>query len=561
MKNVNSLPPFKRFCVTIGNLPSSYVDSMSYYECLMWLCKYLKDTVIPAVNENAEAVNELINWFNNLDVQDEINNKLDEMAEDGTLAQIIEDYATIPELTERVSSVEDDVEDINTNVDVLSTYKGVSNIKPVTLLKDIGSPNGFYAQSMCLNTTNNNVYVCYTNSSNNTLIIRTYSDLTFNTLTDEDTLTVTGHGNSMCYFNGKLYLCEYNTAKIYVLDASTKALIKTITLPINVRAYNISVNAINEVIVTEQFNNTGIINYNILMPDGRLQYINRYMPKLYNSYRNGIKHVRYGNSDFIAYCTAKDINGVKYNAINFNLMCDEVNTELLLENNGYELQDIIKSNINSNTIHLLYSGDSTYIYTATADVFPSDFSAVISTQSPQTNIIKQLYRGSSESNLLWNTVDTIPSGVSSSRYITREFILPKFNKNVYFDFNVNGSDYTCIGEGTINVPVNNTYDYNNNRYIATGYLRYVRYDYNGTVLSNTASYSKWILSNVDVYISIFNNSGALSDKQHFTSYNDLKTYLTTNSSSFIIGDVFPEIAYGLPYYVDNGFAINTDYTS
>ena len=95
MKNVNSLPPFKRLCVTIGNLPSSYVDSMSYYECLMWLCKYLKDTVIPAINNNAEAVNELINWFNNLDVQDEINNKLDEMAESGELEEIIASYLNV----------------------------------------------------------------------------------------------------------------------------------------------------------------------------------------------------------------------------------------------------------------------------------------------------------------------------------------------------------------------------------------------------------------------------------------------------------------------------------
>ena len=95
MNKIDKLPPFKRFCVTIGNLPSSYVDSMSYYECLMWLCKYLKDTVIPAVNENAEAVNELINWFNNLDVQDEIDNKLDEMAESGQLQEIIASYLNV----------------------------------------------------------------------------------------------------------------------------------------------------------------------------------------------------------------------------------------------------------------------------------------------------------------------------------------------------------------------------------------------------------------------------------------------------------------------------------
>lgn len=112
MNNLNYLPPFKRLCVTIGNLPSSYVESMSYYECLMWLCKYLKETVVPAINENAEAVNELINWFNNLNVQDEIDHKLDEMAADGTLAEIIEDYATIPELTERIAGVEDEVDEL-----------------------------------------------------------------------------------------------------------------------------------------------------------------------------------------------------------------------------------------------------------------------------------------------------------------------------------------------------------------------------------------------------------------------------------------------------------------
>lgn len=49
----------KKLCVTIGNLPSSYVDSMSYYECLMWLCNYIEKTIVPAVNENAEALEEL----------------------------------------------------------------------------------------------------------------------------------------------------------------------------------------------------------------------------------------------------------------------------------------------------------------------------------------------------------------------------------------------------------------------------------------------------------------------------------------------------------------------
>lgn len=117
LKPVGNLSPFARFCCTIGNLPSSYMVSLTYEEQLLWLCDYLKNTVIPAVNTNAEAVKELQelyvklkdyvdNYFNNLDVQNEINNKLNEMAEDGTLAKIIEDYATIPELTNRVEKLE-----------------------------------------------------------------------------------------------------------------------------------------------------------------------------------------------------------------------------------------------------------------------------------------------------------------------------------------------------------------------------------------------------------------------------------------------------------------------
>ena len=95
--------PFKKMVMTIGELPSSFVESMTYYELLAWLCNYLQGTVIPAVNNNGEAVTELQqlyielkdfvdNYFENLDVQEEINNKLDDMAEAGTLQEIITAY-------------------------------------------------------------------------------------------------------------------------------------------------------------------------------------------------------------------------------------------------------------------------------------------------------------------------------------------------------------------------------------------------------------------------------------------------------------------------------------
>ena len=98
--------PFKKMVMTIGELPSSFVESMTYYECLAWLVNYLQNTVIQAVNNNAEVSEELQakfielkgyvdNYFDNLDVQEEINNKLDEMAESGQLADIVAQYLSV----------------------------------------------------------------------------------------------------------------------------------------------------------------------------------------------------------------------------------------------------------------------------------------------------------------------------------------------------------------------------------------------------------------------------------------------------------------------------------
>lgn len=100
MLPINKLNPFRRFCMTIGELPTSYIESMTYAELVTWLCNYLENTVIPTVNNNGEAVTELQNLFKELETfvttyldspkfLEDVNNKLDEMAEDGTFDQII----------------------------------------------------------------------------------------------------------------------------------------------------------------------------------------------------------------------------------------------------------------------------------------------------------------------------------------------------------------------------------------------------------------------------------------------------------------------------------------
>ena len=103
MINVENLKPFPKFCYTIGMIPTSYKESLTYEEQLWWFCDFLQNTVIPTVNNNGHAVEELQNlyvelksyvdnYFDNLDVQTEINNKLDSMVADGTLPEIVASY-------------------------------------------------------------------------------------------------------------------------------------------------------------------------------------------------------------------------------------------------------------------------------------------------------------------------------------------------------------------------------------------------------------------------------------------------------------------------------------
>lgn len=109
MSDLNLIKPEKvqniinKFCYTIGMIPTSYKVSLTYEEQIIAIGHYLEETVIPALNNNAEAVAELQNlfielknyvdnYFDNLDVQQEINNKLDQMVADGTLPEIVASY-------------------------------------------------------------------------------------------------------------------------------------------------------------------------------------------------------------------------------------------------------------------------------------------------------------------------------------------------------------------------------------------------------------------------------------------------------------------------------------
>ena len=105
MANIKKLPLFVR-CV-IQNFPfiEEDFDALTNYELISKVVEFLnkvissQNEVIDATNELSEAFQQLHdyveNYFDNLDVQEEINNKLDEMAENGTLLDLIIPYLNV----------------------------------------------------------------------------------------------------------------------------------------------------------------------------------------------------------------------------------------------------------------------------------------------------------------------------------------------------------------------------------------------------------------------------------------------------------------------------------
>ena len=124
IKKAPNVPPFLRFCSAI--IPTAFDDSLSYYEALCALYKFLQDQIVTTINNNATVTNEYIrltnelkeyveHYFDNLDVQKEIDNKLDEMYANGQLdllfSKYVNDYVEVT--NERITELDTKVNSLN----------------------------------------------------------------------------------------------------------------------------------------------------------------------------------------------------------------------------------------------------------------------------------------------------------------------------------------------------------------------------------------------------------------------------------------------------------------
>ena len=218
MINIENLKPFPKFCCSIGMIPTSYKVSLTYEEQLLWLCDFLENTVIPTVNNNGQAVEELQNlfvtltnyvdnYFDNLDVQQEINNKLDAMVEDGTLANII-NQEIFGEINSQLAT--------NTNDISLLPLKVTPNVRRLgrflipygndKLSSDV-IQNNYNLQGSCL-TSSSTMIMLLINNDDTSCNVKEFNFKNGQVLR-ETTINYAGHGNGLFKIGDYLYFATY----------------------------------------------------------------------------------------------------------------------------------------------------------------------------------------------------------------------------------------------------------------------------------------------------------------------------------------------------------------
>lgn len=210
-----TLQPFRYWCQKV--LPLAYDDSLSYYELLCKVVDYLNKTMEDVETLHGDVTNlhtayeelqsYVNNYFNTLDVQEEIDNKLNTMASDGTLSRLLGGYAVM--------------------------YNNINNPKSVSMSK-VGTfgVSGHTFQGMCGDGTY--LYLAHHVADTANMWIKKIDIASMSEVTDVNT-GGTGHFNSLSYLNGKLYASGgkgSNYKYMSIIDANTLLLDKEVKLPI-----------------------------------------------------------------------------------------------------------------------------------------------------------------------------------------------------------------------------------------------------------------------------------------------------------------------------------------
>lgn len=187
---------FRFWCQKV--LPLVYDDSLSYYELLCKVVDYLNNTIadVNTLGTDVDNLNKAFiqlqgyvnNYFSSLDVQEEINKKLDEMTKDGTLdnllAKFIMGVINVKAIGAKGDGINDDTvyfqKAINTNQLIFipnGTYKVSELLFNTERIQIIGETNTFINSNVNWDLRDiNDVYIKNITMTNGKIII--YSDYT-----------------------------------------------------------------------------------------------------------------------------------------------------------------------------------------------------------------------------------------------------------------------------------------------------------------------------------------------------------------------------------------------
>ena len=211
------LRPFRFWCQKV--LPLVYDDSLSYYELLCKVVDYLNKTMEDVDNFNTdmtslydtyEQLQEYVNnYFSSLDVQTEINNKLDEMSSNGTLLSIISETV---------------VNEVDSHIDKMATDGSLLEVIDDTVI----------------NTTENKVNDLAEDGTITRLLNQIVADNTYPTfvdstgdMTNHDTVYVNTTNGHLYFYNGSAFVDSGLTYGAFGAYAPSNVRINASILPYN----------------------------------------------------------------------------------------------------------------------------------------------------------------------------------------------------------------------------------------------------------------------------------------------------------------------------------------
>ena len=458
-----------------------------------------------------------------------------------------------------ISQLDSDVDDVSSKIDDYSSCYPTQYVNP-TKLTTLTAPaigTSLRVQSMCYG--DGYWFVLWINSDNQ-MIIQKYNT-EFTTKITEVSLGITGHGNSMSYFNEKLYIANYtNYYKINVINASDLSVEKTFDFVVDVRGFAIKEIGNGRILVVGEKYSSGQIRFYEYMPNKKLQFLNAVHSAFSYTYRNGCKiltdsRLNSAGSVMFVSCIGGSnhkANASKGNSLEFTFPTTNKKVIVGILNSGHELQDVDKTSASS-PYYLINNGGE--VYTATINLFTTSANYQFMLAGVRDNISVVCYTGSSEKAFANESeYDTITSG-STSVNVCNTFYTPYRAGVLCGSFmNEGGLKPVCSvlnstnTSGNLYVPLNLAHNYSSKLYEVTGYLCYYCDQYNATnLLGNGNVVNRFRLrsgsnTDQDVKIKVTNADGTYTFNR-YRSYDELKTYLSTNGLGFVLGDTYPNYLY------------------